>query len=329
MHKLKAALVGLLCLVAITGCTTNTNPGDVKFTTVATMQLAMGTINDSAGVLERRAGAAITPGTYLDVIATFRNQFGNSAYIVPGAATLTQLLTGAGNAGSIFGYGQGAGTNGLIAQGPAWASPLSDTGYLKDVLAGGLPALPVAVAPINFTLSTTVSVNGTPTLYSAPATLMTKVPMAAAGNAVSWVPGAVGSGGGTLTISAPVATATEQVAVIIGPGTPACPGLPCPLPFIPAAIFPTDRGTVVAEFEVTGATTVIAVPAGTLAVTPAGSGEGPIPYSVFVVDADFPWVEAGLVSSPAVGTPTPVITNGVNGQADLSASGKADIILSP
>ncbi len=40
-------------------------------------------------------------------------------------------------------------------------------------------------------------------------------------------------------------------------------------------------------------------------------------YTCFVIAADFPWVEAGVVNSPAVGVQSPVIV-GANGNADMS-----------
>src|SRR5215469_9093018 len=148
MHKFKAAaLVGLLCLWAVVGCSTNTNPGSVKFTTVATLQLAVGEINDTAGILEslEDTGPPGGPQTFLDAIMTFRNQNGNSAYLKPGQAQLTpgsgscNFVTGAGcNAGGqftggLFAYGQNPGFNGTVAAAPAWAAPGSSTGYMVDL----------------------------------------------------------------------------------------------------------------------------------------------------------------------------------------------------
>lgn len=329
MHKFRAALVGLLCLAVISGCSTNTSPGNVVFTTQPTMQLSVGTINDSAGVLSAQSGGSGAAAVYLDAIATFRNQFGNSAFIHPGSADLTphtgggacNFTTGTNcNVGGqfglgLFGYGQTQGTNGVPASATAWASPGSPTGYIWDLDVFDLPGLPAAATPVAYSIKDSVVVNGQTATYSAGATLVTKVPLPAAANPVSFVSNGPGTGGGTLTIGAIAAGATEQVAIIVGPGTPACPTcLPVPIAEVPAA---PGEG-VPFQGEVKGATVVIPVPNGTLKVP--GPGQLGVPYLVFVVDADFGWVEAGLTTAPTVGTPTPNITNGLNGQADLTVS---------
>lgn len=304
MHKLKAALVGLLCLVAITSCTTNTNPGDVKFTTVATMQLAVGTINDTAGTLETGATCVFTSpvcpisaaGSHLNAVSTFRNQAGNSAFITPGSATLAPGA-GAGNIGSLFNYGQSPGHNGTRAQGPSFAAPGSGTGYLNDNLVFGLPPLPGAV-PQAYTLSTVVSVSGVNQNYSASATLASLALLAFAGNCAYATDGL---GGGTMTCPAAAAGIEQVVFILAGAGSN------------------ITNAAIIGVVEVKPGTTTTVVADGTFA---AGAATG------FVVDADYPMVEAGPVNSPAVGTPTPVITNGaVNPQADLSAGGYFAIAL--
>ena len=50
MHKLRVALLAALCAGAVAGCNTNTSPGNIVAGKVA-MQLAVGTLNDSAGTL--------------------------------------------------------------------------------------------------------------------------------------------------------------------------------------------------------------------------------------------------------------------------------------
>ena len=65
MHKIKAALVGLLCLVAVGGCTTNNTIANTNFTTQATLKLAVGTINDTAGGATGILFSSVAgPGTY-------------------------------------------------------------------------------------------------------------------------------------------------------------------------------------------------------------------------------------------------------------------------
>jgi len=303
MHKLKAALVGLLCLVAISGCTTNTNPGDVKFTTQAVLQLAVGTINDTAGVLEAGANrGALAPGTYLNAVSTFRNQLGNSAFINPGVATLVPGA-GAGNIGSLYSYGQGPGANGTVAQGPAFQAPGTGTGYLIDNLLGVaghhmLPPVPGAV-PTVYTLSTDVSVSGQIQHFSASATLSTLVPLGFNGNC-AYAPMGV-TGGGTLT----------------------CPAAPAGVEQAMVVLFGATIGTgIMGVVEVPAGATVTVVPPGTF--TPGAA-------TAFMIDADYPFVEAGAVTSPAIGTSTPTITNvGVavpNGQADMAVGNYFGIVL--
>ena len=317
MHKFRAALVGLLCLVAVGGCTTNNTIANTNFTTVATMQLAVGTINDSAGTLSAQCSGCGT-GPFLDVITTFRNQLGNSAFLHPNNASLTPDGTASGSFGGLFSYGQFPGSNGLPATAPAWAAPGSGTGFDIDFNIGFIP-LPISV-PRSEAISTTILINGTSKTYSASATLVSLALLGSPAAPISFVSNGAGTGGGTLTIGPIVAGATEQVAVILGPGTPACPALPCS-PIVPVETPPTPPAAEPNMFEVKGATTTIAIPNGTLAVPVPGSGQSPIPYEVFVIDADFGWVEAGATNAPTVGNPAPAITNGVNGQADLSVSG--------
>jgi hypothetical protein len=299
MHKLKAALVGLLCLVGVSACTTNTNPGDTKFTTLATLQLAVGTINDTAGVLESGASRSIVgAGTYLNAVSTFRNQAGNSAFINPGIASLVPGA-GAGNIGNLFSYGQSPGVNGTVAQGPSFAAPNTGTGYMLDTLLGPaghhqLPPLPGGVT--GYTLSTDVSVNGGLTHYSASATLGSLTLLALVANP-TYV--ADGLGGGTLTCVAAPAGVEQAMMVLNG-----------------ATIATGILGVV----ECPAGTTVTVVPDGTF-VTGAAFA--------FMIDADYPFVEAGPVNAPAVGTGTPLINNGaaVNPQADMSVGGYFGITL--
>jgi len=300
MYKFRAALVGLLCLAVISGCSTNTSPGNVVFTTQATLQLAVGSINDTAGVLEslESGGAPGVASQWLDAIVTFRNQNGTSAFLHPGQAQLTpgsgacNFTTGVGcNAAGqfgvgLFGYGQNPGFNGTTAQAPAWGAPNSPTGYLFDVNLGTFP--PLGAAGTQYSLQDQVVVNGQVQTYSAASTLHNPIAILAAGSGA--YAATAGTGGGTFNFGACVAGATEQVAVF----------LTAPPPFAGVASM--------AEAVCPAVSAVI--PAGTLA---AGT------YQCFVVEADFPWVEAGMKNSPAVAPPNPVIV-GANGNADLSSS---------
>jgi len=309
MHKIRAALVGLLCLVAVGGCTTNNTIANTNFTTQVTMELAVGTLNDSAGVLRTRIfGAARPAGTLLNAIAVFRNQFGNSAFSNPGTAELTPTADGPCNATTgvgcnigqnggnraLYSYGQKPGVNGLKAAAPAWAAPGSGTGFLQDVILHDLP--PLGAGGTAYTLTDSVLINSAQQLYSASATLNAVPTVLTAPANATYAP-AVGTGGGTVTFGPYPAGATEQVVVF----------------FSSAAA----TSSVVAMAEIctsgcpnTGVTATL--PPLTLA---------PGAYTCVVIAADFPWVEAGVVNSPAVGVPNPVIV-GANGNADMSVGGQ-------
>jgi len=308
MHKVKAALIGLLCLGIVNGCTTNTNPGNVLFTTKATVQLAVGTLNDTVGFLSAQSGGLGNPGVYLDAIGTMRNQLGNSAFGTGGATGTSSgqsaiapvvgegpcnFTTGAncnvgnpgafGAAAGLYSYGQYPGFNGLEAAPPAWAAPGSGTGVLWDLV--GFDLFPKGPDGTKYTLTDTVVVNGQAQTYAASATLDNPSRLLAAGTA-SYAANGV-TGGGTFTFGAPPANVTEQVAVVLT----------------------GFQGGTVAMAE--------AVAPGTSAVLPAGTLTHGTVYLCFVIDTDFPWVEAGAVNAPAIGTPTPTIV-GTNGNADMS-----------
>jgi hypothetical protein len=194
----------------------------------------------------------------------------------------------------LFVYGQGAGFNSLRAAAPAWAAPGSDTGYLIDVNGGGNPgdlpnpALGESLAGgTAYSLTDSVVVNGQTQTYSAAATLAA-VPLVLGTGSAAYVPTAT-TGGGTFNFGAYPASATEQVAVVLDSAPP---------------------GNVLAMVKVNSPTTSGVLPAGTLA---AGV------YTCFVIATDFPWVEAGAVTAPAIGVQTPVIV-GANGNADMSVS---------
>ena len=327
MHKFRAALVGLLCLWALGGCTTNTSLPNVNATTVVTMALAVGEINDTAGVLHKQAtrNGASGAGTFLDAIAVFRNQFGNSAFTNPGAAELSPIAgdpgpcnftTGANcNVGrqNAFGGGQNADVvgygniylrpsfcppfpcpefvlNGLTGQPPAF--PLgAPTGYLQDTFQGTPPPPgfgdlpPLGAGGTVYTLTDQVNVNGTTQSYSFNATLNAVPTALGAPPNAAYTPVA-GTGGGSFAIGAYPAGVTEQVVVVLSGAPPA---------------------TVLAMAEAVSPATTATLPASTLAV---GA------YQCFVIGADFPWVEAGQ----NLGIANPVIV-GLNLNADLSAGG--------
>jgi hypothetical protein len=282
MHKVRAGLLVLAVAFSIVGCNTNTSPGNIVAGPVA-MELAVGTMNDSQGSLTG------TLGTFLNAVASFRGQFGASAFLNPGTA----MLTGPGglNAtiGNVFSYGQSPGVN-LIGGFPPAYSPASQntsgygTGFMFPINPNtGNPILPPPPpTPGNYKLSTVVNNNGQNQNYGASATLPAVPTVLPNEPTPTYVSGGA-SGGGTFTVSVP-AGVTETVVEIF-----------------------LNGGGQVASVETKNTTAT--VPAGTLA---QGTS-----YLAFAIGADYPFVEAG---PPANTSMKPTLTGG-NGTADLTASG--------
>ncbi len=247
MHKLRVGLLAALCVGVAAGCNTNTSPGNIVAGKVA-MQLAVGTLNDSAGTI---TGAA---NTYLNAVATFRGQFGASAFLNPGNATLTGPGGLALNAMGIFSYGQTPGTNGVGGFPPAY-SPASQSaaGYATGFILTG--ALPTAGA--TYGIKTIVMTNGQNQPYAAQATLPATLTVLGNEAAPSYASGGA-TGGGTFTVTVP-AGVTETLVVVF------------------------NGSTEVASAETKG--TSATLPANTL--TPGTS------YSAYAIGADYPLVEAG------------------------------------
>ncbi len=306
MRKFSAGLIALVGVGVMAGCTTNNTVGNPQFTTHAKLQLAVGTLNDSSGTLTS------VPGTYLNAVATFRNQFGASAYIKPGTPTFA--LPGGGNATTcgLYSYGQnpsamvapfgnpnGPGPIGNFAPIfgiPTAFSPANSNGigyalgYLLFFTAGDannaacsqyvLPPAPTLGA---YTLSTTVATNGKMIPYSATATLGGGPLVLPAEATPTYAPGAPGSGGGTFTIATPAGVTESLIAVV-------------------------DSSTFAQVTTVETTTTTAVVPPGTIA-----AGENCV---AFVVGADYPLVES---APPNNTSPTPPIV-GAGGTADLTVS---------
>jgi hypothetical protein len=305
MRKFSAGLIALVGIGVMAGCTTNNTVGNPQFTTHAKLQLAVGTLNDAFGTLTS------VGGTYLNAVATFRNQFGASAYINPGTPTFSLPGGGSATTCGLFSYGQNPRTmiNPFIvnpsAPGPIGAfapafgvptafSPANSNGigyalgYLLYFNAGDannapctLYVLPPAPTLGAYTLSTNVSTNGKTIPYSATATLGGGPLVLPAEATPSYAPGAPGSGGGTFTVVQP-AGVTESLITI-----------------------EDANFAIVASIETTNTTAV--VPAGTLA---------PGNYSAFVIGADYPLVES---APPNSASPTPPIV-GAGGTADITVS---------
>jgi hypothetical protein len=286
MRKLGAGIISLLCLVAAAGCTTNRNIAPIT-TSPATLEMAVGTINDPGGQL---GGGGGTAGTNLNVVTSFRNVLGNSAYQHPGTPT----LTGPGGAiafvqcASLFSYGQAPGCNSIVGVPPAYNPPSAVGGYATGFIITNAP--PTSGA---YSLSNATTVNGGVTTYTATASLpATPTVLPVDGGLVSFTTDNLG--GGTFTINQP-AGVTESLIVVMN----------------------AVSGEV-ASVETTGTTATIT---GTGAACPAGPAV-PIPcgaFTVIVIGADYPLVEAG---PPANTLPNPTLT-GSGGSADLTLGGGA------
>lgn len=262
MHKLRAGFLALLCLVMIAGCTTNLSPGNILFTTKAALQLAVGTQNDSAGTLSLLTTGTSTPGTFLNTVATFRNQNGVSAYLQPGTATLGGPASLSVPVGGIFSYGQAPGANGVVGLAPAYNPPNGNgIGYATGFIFTGAPATAGA-----YSLSTTVTVNGVNIPYSASATLPASHTVLGNEAPPSYASGGA-SGGGTFTVSVPAGVIETLIAV-----------------------YDASTGAPVATAKTT--TTTATLPSGTL--TQGNS------YLAIAIGADYPLVEAGPPASTAM-----------------------------
>lgn len=281
MHKVRAALLAVAIGLSIAACNTNSSPGNIVAGPVA-LTFAVGTLNDSQGTLTG------TAGTFLNAVAAFRNQFGASAFINPGLATLTGPGSLSTNMGNIFSYGQAPGTNFVGGFPPAY-NPISQnslgyaTGFIFPVDMNGAPVLPPPPPTAGaYKLSTVVATNGQNQHYGASATLPASPTVLPNETTPTYASGGA-TGGGTFTVTVP-AGVTETVVEVFD-----------------------NAGNQVASAETT--TTTATLPAGTLI-----QGDS---YNAFAIGADYPFVEAG---PPANTSMTPKLTGG-NGTSDLTISG--------
>ena len=306
MRNFGAGIIAMLCLVAIAGCTTNKSIANVTTSIQGKLQLAVGTINDSADTLG-------IGGTSLNVVTTFRDNNGNSAYIHPGFYTLTgpggTIVTPnpSNPCDQLFGYGDLPGCEGdsigeaIVGVPPAYTPPSSIGGYSLGFIQTGAPA-----TAGTYTVSTTVTVNGQNHTYTASATL-NPVVMANAGGITNFV--SDGSGGGTFTFTNPLkaklkvhhngGVAVGEVLILVSNSVISSS------PLIVAAVEATG-----------GSTTATIVGTGDCSSSVGGI---PIPCggnTAYVIDADYPLVEDG---PPANFAQTPQL-DGPNGSADISVS---------
>lgn len=308
MRNFGAGIIAMLCLVAIAGCTTNKSIANVT-TPQNKLQLAVGTINDSAGTLG-------IGGVSLNVVSTFRNTLGNSAFLHPGFYSLT------GPGGTIIApnpsnfcdqlwvYGDFPGCEGdnigeaIVGVPPAYSPPSSIGGYSLGFIQTGAPATAGA-----YTLATTVTVNGQNVNYTANATL-NPFTMSNATGVTNFV--SDGAGGGTFTIGNP-AKAKRKVHNHGGP-------LVTEYLILVSNSVISSSPLIVAAVETTSTTATI------VGTGDCSSSVGGIPIpcggnSAYVIDADYPLVEDGPPTSHAQ---TPQL-NGPAGSADISVSGVVGI----
>jgi hypothetical protein len=300
MHRLKAGLIGLLCLVGVAGCTTNNSIAPVNFTTNAVMQLSVGGLNDTAGVLSLRVTGTSSPGIYLNAVSTFRNQFGNSAFLAPGTAMLTTPSSGTFTIGTLFQYGKSPTQNTVEGFAPAYSPPNTEAGVGGGYSTGWLiqtnsPTCPLTAKCLlgvgffgGYTLATTVAINSTLQTFSASATLPLTTPiLGTPTTSFAYAPTGI-TGGGTVTLSATPALITERLVVITGT---------------------TASHAEVATALISGAATTVVLPAGTLI-----SGHA---YDVFVLGADYPLFEDG---PPNALTQSPALTTNATSTSNMSVS---------
>lgn len=309
-----AAAAAALCLVAIAGCTTNTSIANVATSTNDTLEMAVGTINDSADTLG-------IGGTTLNVVTSFRNTLGNSAYEDPGFFSLTGpggsiVASNASNAcDQLFGYGLFPGcvldalSEPILGQPPTYNPPDAVGGYSLGFIPTG-----AAAASGAYSLQTIVPINGTQHTYSATATLPS--PVTAMANATG-VTGFVSdnAGGGTFTIGNPARPRLEHQLVHTRGVTIQAPTEYLIVVSVTESISSTPTNVVVATVETTSTTATIAG-AGDCSSSLGGSPIPCGPFNVYVINADYPMVESGPPMSHAM---KPTLT-GSAGTADISVS---------
>lgn len=288
---LRAAGAGIAAaslLAATSGCSTSTSIAKITGGGNVSLEMSVGTIDDPNGTL----GFA---GTALNVVSSFRNSLGNSAYQSPGQFSLSgpggaiNVALPAGCA-QLFSYGLAPACGIFAGQPPAYnPADSAAPGYATGFIVSGAPA-----TAGGYTLSTTVPVNGTNQTHTASATLpAAPAVLPADGGVTGFV--SDGAGGGTFTIAQPAGVTESLIVVLSG-------------------------GSEVATIETTSNTATVT---GSGTACPGGPG-APIPcgaFSAVVVGADYPMVEAG---PPANHLAKPTLT-GAGGTSDLTVSGIANL----
>jgi len=311
MRKLGAGLIGLLCLVAIAGCTTNKSIANIT-TPGAKLVMSVGTINDNFDTLGIDTVA-------VNLVSSFRNILGNSAYQNPGSFSFDGpagniIPPDGGGCDELFSYGEFPGCqtdvnfSALLGQPPAYNPPSQIGGYSLGFIQ--TTATPTAGS---YTLSTVVPVNGQNVHYSASATLpASPVVLANATGVTNFV--SDGLGGGTFTIGNPLKPHRKKA------GREGFPAVSEYLILVENLTLSSSGGVIVATVETTNTTATI-VGTGDCA---SSAGGNPIPCGAnlaYVIDADYPLVEAG---PPASHSASPTLA-GASGQSDISVSAFANI----
>lgn len=264
MTKRIGTLAVAALAVALSGCgsgsgfSTTTDVAPITTSnTNATLQLAVGTLSDPSGLL----GA---PGTYLNVVTTFRNPTGTAAFFHPGNATLSGPGGLSLNLGQLFSYGQAAGVNGTLGEPPAFGTQNNVGGYSTGYIL-------TAVAPTSgdYSVATTVAYNDKTVTFTGHATLPTSPTFLPAEPLPTWATD--GKGGGTFTMTNPAGVAESLIYVQAG------------------------NGAYVATVELKSPATTVTVPDGTLS---KGST-----YYVFCLGADYPLIESSGPNSSTVAAP--------------------------
>ena len=258
MQKLRTGFLALLILGAAWGCGTQTSPGDI-ITGQVFPEMAVGTLNDSSGTISLLATGTSAPGTYANVVTSFRNNLGASAFQHPGSGFVHFPAAPALAVGGLFSYGQAPGANGVVGQPPAYVPASAVGGYATGFIFTG-----VAPTPGAYSWSAVVVVNGQNQPYGATATLPGSPLVLGVETAPAYASGG-GTGGGTFTVVVP-ANVTETIVVVS---------------------------------LAAGGQVATAMTKGTTAVLPPGTLTSGTNYTAFAIGADYPFVEAGPPASTA------------------------------
>lgn len=184
-----------LALSACSGFGTTTAVAPITSNPAAALQMAVGTDNDAYGFLE-------AAGVYLNVITTFRNSTGTSAFADPGTATLSGPGVSGQSLGELWSYGQAAGVNGTLGEPPAFVRDNDIGGWSTGYILTG-----DAATPGTYTVSTTAGKRN----FSASATLPNTLTVLPPEPLPAWT--SDGKGGGTFTMTNPPGV-TESLIMI-------------------------------------------------------------------------------------------------------------------